>query len=54
MVKFNRPVNLDKNEFAKIAKFRTAKGVLKASQYRFSSTTPDTYRLRILDASSLN
>lgn len=54
VVKFNRDVKLSKKQFAQFAKFQTAKGPLKASDYRFSSISGDTYRLRILDPSSLN
>lgn len=54
VVKFNRAVNLNKEQFAKIAKFSTKKGPLKASDYLIVSTTADTFRLKVIDPSTLN
>jgi hypothetical protein len=54
VVKFNRAVNLNNDQFAQIAKFQTKKGPLKSSQYKIVSSTGDTFRLKVLDATTLN
>ncbi len=54
IVKFNRAVNINREQFAQIAKFKTTNGPLKASQYIIVESTSTTFRLKILDASSLN
>ena len=54
VVTFNRVVNLNNEEFRRIAQFRTQKGPLKSSDYTIVQSTGAVFRLRILDPSSLN